>query len=441
MRYLPHTEEDIREMLEFVGAESVESLFQSIPGESRRDHELNLPGPLTEWELTERLEKLAEQGGGDWKVFLGAGSQSHYIPAIVPYLSSRQEFLTSYTPYQPELSQGTLQAIFEFQTLISRLVGLPITNASMYDGATAMSEAALMSQRITKRKNIVVSSLVHPHWREVLHTYLAPMEDVRITTLPANSEGRTDFSALREVEDPAVLLLQSPNFLGVLEDQERTAKEIHDLGGLFASGFSEAFAPGLMKSPGKCGADIVFGEGQSLGLSQGFGGPTLGLLSCKTELMRQIPGRLVGRTVDREGRRGFVLTLATREQHIRRSKAVSNICSNAGHCALIATIFIAALGGTGFRKLARVNYERSEYIKAGLRNLGFEPISAIPTFNEFTMKAPAGFAEKREKLKERKILLGIPLVDYYPDMKDFYLFGVSETKTKGDIDLVLDSLR
>ncbi|UQZ88500.1 aminomethyl-transferring glycine dehydrogenase [Deltaproteobacteria bacterium Smac51] len=441
MRYLPHTPDDIKEMLATVGVGSLDDLFKMIPPDSRRQRPLDLPGPLTEWELSEKVEGLAANGGGDWKVFVGAGSQPHHVPVLVPYLAGRSEFLTSYTPYQPEMSQGTLQAIFEFQTLISRLVGLPVTNASMYDGSTAMAESALMAQRVTKRRAVVVSSLVHPHWREVLSTYLAPMEDVEIVTLPAGADGRTDFAPLKSVDKPAVLLMQSPNFLGVVEELSKAAEAIHAAGGLLAAGFSEAYALGLLKTPGSLGADIVFGEGQSLGLGQGFGGPTLGLMSTKMEYVRQFPGRLAGRTTDKNGKRGFVLTLSTREQHIRRSKAVSNICSNAGHCALTAAMFMASIGGTGFRQMAQVNLDRAEYLKAELLKAGFKPLCPSPTFNEFALVAPSGFAQKHEALKGKKIMAGLSLEKWYPQFKDAWLFGATETKTKADIDAFIAEVK
>jgi glycine dehydrogenase subunit 1 len=437
---LPHTSEDIQEMLAVVGAKDLDDLFSVIPSGCRREKPLDLPGPLSEWELARHVGGLADNGGGDWQVFVGGGSQSHHIPALVPYLAGRSEFVTSYTPYQPEMSQGTLQAIFEFQTLASRLVGLEVTNASMYDGATAFAEAALMAQRIAKRSVVAVSALVHPHWREVLATYMAPRDNVTVVTLPAGPDGRTDLSGLKDVAAPAALLVQSPNVLGVFEDLSAAAAAVHGQGGLLVSSFSEPYALGVSKAPGSLGADIVCGEAQSLGLNQGFGGPTLGLLSCKAAHMRQIPGRLVGQTKDLEGRRGFVLTLSTREQHIRRSKAVSNICSNAGHCALTAAIFMAAVGGTGFRRLAGYNRDLAEYFKAGLVRAGFRAFSTAPTYNEFAMVAPAGFAAKREALKARKILAGFPLESWYPAMKDAWLFGVTETKTKADIDALLKEL-
>ena len=437
MRYFPHTEADIREMLAAVGAASVDELFDSVPADCRFSGSPALPEALDEWRLSRRLEGMAAEAGGDWRVFLNAGSQSHHIPALVPQLAGRSEFLTAYTPYQPEMSQGTLQAIFEYQTLVARLTGMDVANASMYDGSTAMAEAVLMAQRAKKRRAVAVSGLVHPHWREVLRTYLAPADDVEILTLPAGPDGRTDLSALDGLAEPAVLVMQSPNFLGVVEDLSAAAEKIHKAGGLLAAGFSEPFALGLLRAPGQCGADIAFGEGQGLGLSQSFGGPGLGLLAAKNEFMRQIPGRLVGETVDNQGRRGFVLTLSTREQHIRRGKAVSNICSNAGHCALTAAVFMASIGGTGFRKMAQVNRDLAEYLKAGLVAAGFKPLSDAPTFNEFALLAPARFAAKHAELRRRKILAGMPLAPYYPEYADAWLFGVTEANGREDIDELL----
>ena len=440
MRYFPHTDADIGEMLAAVGAESVDDLFAAVPADCRRQKPLDLPGPLGEWELTSRLEDMAAAGGGDWRVFVNAGSQAHHIPALVPALAGRSEFLTAYTPYQPEMSQGTLQAIFEFQTLIARLTGLDVANASMYDGATAMAESVLMAQRVTRRRTVAVSALAHPHWREVLATYMTPAGDVDIIVLPAGPDGRTDLAPLASVKEPAILVMQSPNFLGVIERLDEAASAIHAAGGLLAAGFSEPFALGLVKSPGSQGADIAFGEGQSLGLSQSFGGPGLGLLAAKAEHMRQIPGRLVGETIDNRGQRGFVLTLSTREQHIRRAKAVSNICSNAGHAALSTAVFMAAIGGGGFRKMAQVNLDLAEYLKAGLIRAGFKPLFAAPTFNEFALAAPAGFAARHTAIRERRILAGLSLAEWYPEYGDAWLFGVTETCRKEDIEELLGYL-
>lgn len=440
MRYLPHTDSDIQDMLKVVGLDRLDDLFEMIPDKCRRNWPLDLPAALTEWELSGHMEKLAGQNAADWQVFLGAGSQAHHIPALVPYLAGRSEFLTSYTPYQPEMSQGTLQGIFEFQTLISRLLGLEVTNASMYDGATAMAEAALMAQRVTKRRAVAVSSLVHPHWRQVLKTYLDPLQDVELVQLPAGPDGRTDFSGVSYLDAPAVLMVQSPNFFGVIEDLSLAAETIHRQGGLLAAGFSEPLAFGLFKSPGAQDADIAFGEGQSLGLDQGFGGPTLGVLSCKMDYVRQIPGRLVGQTTDVNGRRGYVLTLSTREQHIRRGRAVSNICSNAGHCALTTAMYMAAIGGSGFKKLARLNYDLAEYMKAALVRVGFRPFGSAATFNEFVLTAPDGFAERHARLQDKRILAGLPLASWYPALDRAWLFGVTETRSKQDIDALINEV-
>jgi glycine dehydrogenase subunit 1 len=424
-----------------VGVRSIDDLFRAIPESCRMADAPDIPGPLSEWDLKRRIGEMAASGGGDWKVFVGAGSQPHHIPSIVPALAGRGEFVTSYTPYQPELSQGTLQAIFEFQTLVARLTGLETANASMYDGATAMAESALMAQRATKRRNLAVSSLVHPHWRETLATYLAPAEDATVVTLPALPTGRTDFSPLAGLREPAALLLQSPNFFGVVEDVVEAAEAIHRAGGLLAVGFSEPFAYGVLKSPGLLGADIVFGEGQSLGQAQSFGGPGLGLMAARMEFVRHMPGRLVGETVDNRGQRGFVLTLSAREQHIRRARAVSNICSNAGHSALTAAIFMAAVGGTGFRKLSRINRDLAEYFKNGLLDKSFRSVFSAPTYNEFVLAAPAGFAETHARLREKRILLGLPLSGYYPDRPGEWLFGVTETSAREEIDAVLREVR
>ncbi len=429
-------------MLSAVNAPSVDDLFHQIP-ESCRFPDTEpppFPAPLDEWELTRYFQTLSATAGGDFRAFLGAGSQRHHIPATVPQLANRSEFLTAYTPYQPEMSQGTLQAIFEFQTLVSRLTGLDIANASMYDGATAMAEAVLTAQRMTKRRKVVVSKLVHPHYRQVLRTYLAPAGDVEIIELPAGKDGRTLLDA-NACANAAALVLQSPNFLGVIENLAPAADMIHNAGGLLAAGFTEPFALGLIKSPGAQGADIAFGDGQSFGLGQNFGGPTVGLLSAKKACMRQIPGRLVGETTDNRGQRGFVLTLSTREQHIRRGKAVSNICSNAGHAALTTAVYMASLGGTGLRNMAALNRDLAEYMKARLVAAGFAPFSDAPTFNEFALRAPAGFAAKHAALLKKRILAGLRITEFYPELgDDLWLFGVTETSGKTDIDALVDSM-
>lgn len=446
-RYFPHTAEDEACMLEAVGAAKVEDLFASVPADSRHEGPLPLTS-MTEWELTARAESLAASMPVSGSAWIGAGSYQHYIPAIVPALAGRSEFYTAYTPYQPEMSQGTLQGIFEFQTLIARLLGMEVANASMYDGATALAEGALMACRLTRRKTVAVSLGVHPHYRDVLKTYCSAAE-IRIVELPLTREGFTDLergvgkngfdplSALAEDKDLAALIVQSPNFFGVIEPLSSHAEWIHAKKGLLVAGFTEALAYGLLASPGSQGADIVCGEGQSLGLAQEFGGPGLGLMATRKAYMRNIPGRLVGQTVDSAGKRAFVLTLATREQHIRREKAVSNICSNAGLCAMTCAIYLASMGSTGLAHMAKLNHDKAEYLKAGLVAKGFRPLFDGPTFNEFAMSAPAGFAEKRDRLlKERQVMFGLDLAEGWAPVPG-YLFCVTETRSRAEMDAIL----
>jgi glycine dehydrogenase subunit 1 len=435
MRYLPHTQEEIASMLEAVGLSSLEDLYPTVPEDCRLEREPDLPEPLTEWELTDLGSSLAGTMAvpPGAKVFLGAGSYEHYIPAVVPYLLSRSEFVTSYTPYQPEISQGTLQGIYEYQTLVARLLGMEVANASLYDGASALAEALLMAVRIKKRNKVAVSRLIHPLYRRVVETYLGPT-GLEVVELPYLENGRTDMAKLAEVEDLAAVAVQSPNFLGCIEDLDAVGKAAHEKEALFVSSFTEALAYGLLKAPGKHGADIVCGEGQSLGISRSFGGPGLGMFATRKAYMRSIPGRLVGQGVDVEGNRGFVLTLATREQHIRRERATSNICTNQSLCALTAAMYMAALGGTGMGELARLNRDKAEYLKGELVKAGFRIPFESPTFNEFVLQGPPGFAETHERLLGKKIVAGLPLGSYDPEWADLYLMCVTETKTREDLD-------
>jgi len=327
MRYLPHTDAEIAEMLAVTGHEQLDDLFAHIPDDCRYQGEMSLADPLSEWSLTDHFQELAAKNysSSAKAVLIGAGSYSHHTPEIVSSLISRSEFLTAYTPYQPEMSQGTLQGIFEYQTLTARLLGMEVANASMYDGASALAEALLMALRIARKKNTVaISAAIHPHYREVVRTYLRA-ESFTLIELPVKEDGRTDLSSLQNIDDLAAVALQSPNFFGVIEDLEKAGQAIHSVDALFVTCFSEPFAYGLFRSPGDNGADIVCGEGQSFGMAQSFGGPGLGMFTCKAKHQRTLPGRLVGETVDIEGSRGYVLTLSTREQHIRREKATSNI--------------------------------------------------------------------------------------------------------------------
>ena len=442
MRYLPHTDEEIASMLGVVGAKSLDDLFSAVPPNCRRTGDMNLPGPLSEWDLSRLMEGLSSNVASppEYKVYMGAGSYEHYIPQVIPYLLSRSEFVTSYTPYQPEMSQGTLHAIYEYQTLSARLLGMEVSNASMYDGASALAEALLMAIRITRKRRVAVSCLVHPHFRRVVQTYLAPTE-YEIVELPYLPSGRTDLSSLHNLKDLAALAVQSPNFFGVIEDLKEPADLAHDQGALFITTFTEPLAYGILKSPGSLGADIGCGEGQSLGIPQSFGGPGLGMFTTRMSHVRAMPGRLVGKTVDAEGRQGFVLTLATREQHIRREKATSNICTNNSLCAVAATMYMACLGASGIRELSQLNHDKAEYLKKQLRNAGCRIPFASPTFNEFVVEMPQVFEKTFARLLEKKIVAGLSLKTYYPELKSHYLFCVTETKSKEDMDLLVKELQ
>jgi glycine dehydrogenase subunit 1 len=389
MRYLPHTPEDMAAMLRAVGLESLDDLFSSLPDECRRGDTLNLPKPLTEWELDDHMAALSGESATHTAamVFVGAGRYEHFIPESINYLLGRSELSTAYTPYQPEMSQGTLQAIYEYQTLTARLLGLDAANASLYDGASALAEALLMAMRVTRKKKVALSGLIHPHYRQVVQTYLAPA-GLEIIELPYLENGRTDVSGLQSEDDLAAVALQSPNFWGCVEDLGAMGELCHENGAFFVTAFTEPLAYGIFKSPGSQGAHIACGEGQSFGIPRWFGGPGLGMFACRCQYMRNMPGRLVGQTEDKQGRRGFVLTLATREQHIRREKATSNICTNSSLCALTASMYMASLGGTGIRELARLNYDKAAYLKESLRQAGFHIPFASPVLMNSWLNSP-----------------------------------------------------
>ena len=441
MRYLPHTSEDIAEMLQVVGAESLDALFTTIPEACRRKTNLELPEAVTEWELNDIMGSLAKSMAvfPEYKVFLGAGSYEHHIPASVTYLLGRSEFSTAYTPYQPEISQGTLQAIFEYQTLVAALLGMDIANASLYDGASALAEALLMAARVSQRKKVAVSGLINPLYRRVVRTYLEPA-GFEILELPYSADGRTDLSSLGNLENLAAIAIQSPNYFGCIEDLGAIGNITRDTKTLFVACFTEPLAYGLYKSPGSQGADIACGEGQSFGIPQSYGGPGLGMFACLKPYMRNMPGRLIGQTVDQEGKRGFVLTLATREQHIRREKATSNICSNSGLCAITSAMYMASLGGTGLRELAKLNYDKTEYLKRELNKAGFKIPFASPTFNEFVVEFPADFEATYQRLLDQKVVAGLPLAPDYAELANHYLLCVTETKSKEDLDTLVSQL-
>jgi glycine dehydrogenase subunit 1 len=438
MRYLPHTDEDVAAMLGVVGVSDLDGLFAAIPADCRMSGELQLPPALTEWELDGHMDRLAGTMAvePEWSTFLGAGSYDHHIPAVVSSLAARSEFVTSYTPYQPELLQGTLQGLYEYQTLAARLLGMEVATASHYDGAAALAEALLMAVRIAKRKKVALSRALHPHYREVVRTYFAPT-GYEIEEIPFLATGLTDIAGLQGVEELAAVVVQSPNFFGCIEDLRQAGERAHAAGALLVATFTEALAYGLLKSPGSQGADITAGEGQSLGIPRSFGGPALGILTSRKLYVRSLPGRLVGQTKDREGKRGFVLTLATREQHIRREKATSNICSNNSLCALTAAIYLATLGGTGFRRLAALNHDKAEYLKEALRDAGCAIPFSAPTFNEFVVSAPEGFDARYRRLIGKKILAGLPLGPYYPELAGHNLLCVTETAGREAMDALV----
>ncbi|MEE4602462.1 MAG: aminomethyl-transferring glycine dehydrogenase subunit GcvPA [Desulfobacteraceae bacterium] len=442
MRYLPHTPEDIDAMMKTVGVGSLDDLFKTIPEDCRCNCEPKLPEALTEWELNDHIDTLCRSMAvsPEYKVFMGAGSYEHHIPVAVKHLLGRSEFVTSYTPYQPEMSQGTLQAIFEYQTLTARLLGMEVANASQYDGASALAEALLMAIRISRRKKVAVSRLVHPNYRRVIKTYFAPT-DYEIIELPFLPNGTTDPRPLEGLDDLAAVAVQSPNFFGCIEDLQTFGDMARQKKTLMVAGFSEPLAFGMMKNPGSQGADIAAGEGQSLGIPRSFGGPALGMFAARMKYVRNMPGRLVGQTADVDGERGFVLTLATREQHIRREKATSNICTNHSLCALAAAMYMSALGGTGIRELARLNYDKAEYLKAELCRIGLTIPYEQTTFNEFVVDFGDGFEKTHNRLIGDKIIAGLPLECYYPELANHYLLCVTETISKEDMDELVRKIK
>lgn len=440
-RYIPHTEEDCRKMLETIGVKHLDDLFKSIPEECRLSNPLNLPGALSESDLIRHIQGLQSP---ILSSFLGAGAYHHFIPAVVSAMISRSEFYTAYTPYQPEISQGTLQAIFEYQTLMCQLTGMEVSNASLYDGASSLAEAVWMAHRMTKRKKILLSRAVHPEYQKVIQTYADPAEH-EIVLIPYKSgEGQTDEKVLGSLlnEDVSCVVLQSPNFFGVIEDLQPVTDSVHRIGGLMIAGFSEAIAYGILKPPGEMGADIVSGEGQSLGIPLSYGGPYLGVFTTREGFVRNMPGRLVGETVDLEGRRGFVLTLATREQHIRRERATSNICTNEGLCALMATIFLSCLGKEGLRELALMNLSKAEYAKKVVSEIrGCKLPFSSPTFNEFVLEIEGDPEEVLKGMRKEEILGGLNLGKIYPEFNRHLLITVTEMNKKEEIDRWAEALQ
>lgn len=443
MRYIPNSPEERHEMLASIGLENAGELFRSIPADVQLGRALKVTDPLAEPEVIAAMEEMAARNTGATKPsFLGAGVYSHYSPTIVDHLIQRSEFFTSYTPYQPEISQGTLQYIFEFQTLICQLTGMEVANASMYDGSTAMAEAYLMAQRVTRRDKIVVATSVHPEYREVARTYTQHGDAEIVEVRFDEKTGRlSDTSALDD--KTAALVVQSPNFFGCIEDLKSLAEAAHAVGALFVVVVTEAISFGLLKSPGSCGADIVVGEGQSFGIPMSFGGPHVGIFATQDKFVRQMPGRLCGVAYDKNGNRGFTLTLSTREQHIRREKATSNICTNQGLIALAATIYMETMGKKGLQEVAEQNAQKAAYAAKKISAIdGLEIAFSSPTFNEFVVRSPKPATEVLEKLRtENGIIGGLALSKYYSERVNEFLVCVTETGSRKNIDGLVEALR
>ena len=410
MRYIPNSPEERKEMLEAMGLKSAEELFDSIPQDLLLKRPLNTPAALSEIELLNRFERMGKRNSGARRPsFLGGGAYSHYIPTIVDHIISRSEFFTAYTPYQPEISQGTLQTIFEFQTLVCQLTGMEVANASMYDGSTGLAEAVLMAERVTRRSKVIASTAVHPQYLEVIKTYVQHA-GIDLEVVPFDAEtGQSGATLANAVDDQtAALVVQSPNFFGCIEDLSALADAARAKGALLVVAVTEAMSLGLLKSPGACGADIVVAEGQSFGVPLSFGGPYVGLFATREKYARQIPGRLVGEAYDKQGRRGFVLTLATREQHIRREKATSNICTNEGLIALAATVYMEAMGKRGIQEAATQCVQKAAYTAKRIAALnGFSLPFKAPYFNEFVVRGPLNSVELLARLAKELSLIHI----------------------------------
>ncbi|GED15198.1 aminomethyl-transferring glycine dehydrogenase subunit GcvPA [Aneurinibacillus migulanus] len=441
-RYLPMTIEDKEDMLSFLGIEDVNELFSDIPEEIRLKGKLNIPEALSEPETVRHFNRLAGKNVNsmEYAYFLGAGIYDHYIPSTVNHVISRSEFYTAYTPYQPEISQGELQAIFEFQTMICELTGMEVANSSMYDGPTALAEAANLAVGGAKGKKVVISRAVHPEARAILQVN-AKGQNYEVVEVDVKN-GKTDLQALEEAVDESVaaVIVQYPNFFGTIEDVAAIEEIAHKHKGLLVVS-SNPLALGVLQPPGAFGADIVVGDAQPFGIPMQFGGPSCGYFAVREKLMRKIPGRIVGQTVDQEGRRGFVLTLQAREQHIRREKATSNICSNQALNALAASVAMSALGKQGVQEVAWLNVQKSQYAKNQITALDrYEIAFDVPVFNEFVIKVPGSVADINRKLLEQKIVGGYDLGRDYPELAGHMLLAVTEMRTKEEIDSLVQGL-
>lgn len=438
--YCPHTPREISEMLSAIGVASVEELFSAIPA-ALRAKPLNIPPGMSEFETFDRMKAIAAENGADILNFIGGGFYDHIIPAAVDHLSGRAEFYTAYTPYQPECSQGTLQALFEYQTAICRLTGLDVSNASLYDGGTACAEAAMMALRVTGRNRIIIDGCVNPFSRQVLKTYLFNL-DVEVVEI-SPQDGLLNLAELANVLDDSVaaVLVQNPNFFGSVDDFTALAEDVHAAGALLIASVYPV-SLGILKSPGEMGVDIAVGDGQSLGNPLSFGGPSFGFIAAKKSYIRNMPGRIIGETVDTLGRRGFVLTLQAREQHIKRHKATSNICSNQGLCALRGLIFMTSIGKEGLAEMARLNRDKAEYAKAQLAGIpGVKVLQTAPTFNEFTISLPVTADTVVTGLLSKGIAAGVPLGLYYQGLENCLVVTVTEKRSRKEIDRLVEVLK
>ncbi|MDB2668572.1 aminomethyl-transferring glycine dehydrogenase subunit GcvPA [Alphaproteobacteria bacterium] len=437
MRYLPLTDTDRQSMLATIGAGSIDALFADVPHAAHRDDNVDLPRHQSEMQVERQLAAMAGKNTSASKVpfFCGAGAYKHHVPATVDHIIQRSEFLTSYTPYQPEITQGTLQYLFEFQTQVSELTGMPVANASMYDGSTAAAEAVLMAHRVTRKSRAVLSGRLHPHYTSVIEN-LSEMGGFQIAQTPCRPGDIDSDDVLSLIdENTSCVVIQNPDFFGSVADFTALAAKVHERGCLLIAVVPEVMSLGLLKRPGDMDADIVVGEGQSLGNGLNFGGPYVGLFAAREKHIRQMPGRLCGETVDADGKRGFVLTLSTREQHIRRDKATSNICTNSGLCSLAFTAHMTLLGGDGLRQLGQVNHARAVQLNQALTSIaGVEPINSA-FFNEFSIKLPRAASQIVDELAQKGVLGGVPASRLLPDagLDDVLIVAATEVNTDEDI--------
>jgi glycine cleavage system P protein (glycine dehydrogenase) subunit 1 len=445
MAYVPHTDKQIAEMLKAIGVEKFDDLIKAIPEDVRLKEGLDLSDGLSEYDVTKRMSALGEKNRDAVTSlnFLGGGAYDHFVPSGVGDLLNRSEWYTAYTPYQPEVSQGTLQAIYEFQSVMCNITGMDVSNASVYDSATGATEAMLLGLRAQKKRNkVLVSEGLHPHAIKVMRTYTAA-SDVEFVTIPIGADGRTDQDALKAALDDntAVVHFQQPNFFGVLEDAQTLSDIIHENKSLVAVNVYP-ISLGMVAPPGEYGADIAIGEGQCLGNGLGFGGPYLGIFTATKKLLRQMPGRISGETVDKEGQRGYVLTLQTREQHIRREKATSNICTNQGLNALAAVIYMALIGKEGFKQLSELCYHKAHYLHDKIsKETKLKPVYDSPFFNEFVVETPIPAKELRDKLADQGILGGINMERFFDGMENHLMIAVTETRSKDELDKFVEVLK